>query len=325
MPPERSHHGIIIFLVGSSGEQGDQPHKQYFQAPPLGCCIHALAGGKDKRKTRSEMTCFNHSFSAAAIALAPLVSQSRTPTATTSSVQSFTPRVAGSDPRNRGANPSCSLQFCTEIQPRGIASYCKFFTGFISVSHSRTKKKKRKEEEEVRPVACRCSAAMAGSYRRVTIPNKQGLELAGILEEAGKGKGEEEVCILCHGFRSSKDSSTLSSLSKALVEAGMSTFRFDFQGNGESQGEFAYGNYWREVEDLRAVIEYWKTQGRRVETIIGHSKGGNCVVLYASKYHDVPNIVNISGRFSLDAGTNPFDPPPSGSLLNPHVVLQMRT
>lgn len=154
----------------------------------------------------------------------------------------------------------------------------------------------------MRPVACRCSAAMAGSYRRVTIPNKQGLELAGILEEAGKWKGEEEVCILCHGFRSSKDSSTLSSLSKALVEAGISTFRFDFQGNGESQGEFAYGNYWREVEDLRAVIEYWKAQGRRVETIIGHSKGGNCVVLYASKYHDVPNIVNISGRFSLDAG-----------------------
>jgi hypothetical protein len=76
---------------------------------------------------------------------------------------------------------------------------------------------------------------------------------------------------LCHGFRSSKESNTLSSLSKALVEAGMSTFRFDFQGNGESQGEFAYGNYWREVEDLRAVIEYWKAQGRRVETIIGHS------------------------------------------------------
>ncbi len=271
------------------------------------------------------MTSLNHSFFAAAIALAPLVSQSRTPTATTSSVQSFTPRVAGSDPRNRGANPSCSLQFCTEIQPRGIASYCKFCTGFIPVSHSRTKKKKRKEEEEARPVACRCSAAMAGSYRRVTLPNKQGLELAGILEEAGKCKGEEEVCILCHGFRSSKDSSTLSSLSKALVEAGMSTFRFDFQGNGESQGEFAYGNYWREVEDLRAVIEYWKAQGRRVETIIGHSKGGNCVLLYASKYHDVPNIVNISGRFSLDAGTNPFAPPPSGSLLNPHVVPQMRT
>jgi hypothetical protein len=151
------------------------------------------------------MTSLNHSFFAATIALAPLVSQSRTPTATTSSVQSFTPRVACSDPRNREANPSCSLQFCTEIHPRGTASYCKFFTGFIPVSHSRTKKKKkRKEEEEVRPVACRCSAAMAGSYRRVTIPNKQGLELAGILEEAGKCKGEEEVCILCHGFRSSK-------------------------------------------------------------------------------------------------------------------------
>lgn len=41
----------------------------------------------------------------------------------------------------------------------------------------------------------------------------------------------------------------------------------------ESEGEFAYGNYWKEVEDLRAVIEYWRSQGREITAIIGHSKG----------------------------------------------------
>jgi hypothetical protein len=30
--------------------------------------------------------------------------------------------------------------------------------------------------------------------------------------------------------------------------------------------------------------------------------GGNVVLLYASMYHDVPVIVNISGRFALEQG-----------------------
>ncbi len=34
----------------------------------------------------------------------------------------------------------------------------------------------------------------------------------------------------------------------------------------------------------------------------GHSKGGDDVILYASKYGDVPIVVNISGRFWLDRG-----------------------
>jgi uncharacterized protein len=30
--------------------------------------------------------------------------------------------------------------------------------------------------------------------------------------------------------------------------------------------------------------------------------GGNAALLYASKYHDIPLIVNISGRFGLNHG-----------------------
>ncbi|KAJ7294894.1 hypothetical protein O6H91_21G068900 [Diphasiastrum complanatum] len=35
---------------------------------------------------------------------------------------------------------------------------------------------------------------------------------------------------------------------------------------------------------------------------MGHSKGGNAVLLYASKYGEVPVIVNMSGRFALERG-----------------------
>lgn len=148
------------------------------------------------------------------------------------------------------------------------------------------------------------SVATAASAEEFTILNKSGLKLRGILVE---GEPESKnLCVLCHGFRSSKLSSTLETVSKALVEAGVSTFRFDFSGNGESEGDFLYGNYWREVEDLRSVVEYWTSRGRRVVCVIGHSKGGNCVVLYASKYHDVPNVINLSGRFDLKKGMEEY-------------------
>lgn len=94
----------------------------------------------------------------------------------------------------------------------------------------------------------------------------------------------------------------MTALSKGLAEAGVTTFRFDFSGNGESEGEFEYGNYWQEVEDLRAAVEFWTSKGSKVIAVAGHSKGGNCVVLYASKYHDPPCVINMSGRFALEKG-----------------------
>lgn len=141
-------------------------------------------------------------------------------------------------------------------------------------------------------------SAMAA--QECTFLNKKGLKLKGLLVDGGAGS--KEVCILCHGFRSSKQSGTLSALATGLAEAGVSTFRFDFSGNGESEGKFAYGNYWQEVEDLRAAVEFLTSRGSRVVCVVGHSKGGNCVVLYASKYYDVPCVINVSGRFALEKG-----------------------
>ncbi|KAG6551416.1 hypothetical protein Mapa_007062 [Marchantia paleacea] len=137
-----------------------------------------------------------------------------------------------------------------------------------------------------------------GIAKNVTIVNHVGEKLVGVIDDTGS----KELCILCHGFRSSKKSTTLGVVASTLVTAGFSSFRFDFSGNGESEGEFAYGNYWKEVEDLRAAIEYWRGQGREITAIIGHSKGGNVVILYASKYGDVSTVVNVSGRFDLNIG-----------------------
>ncbi|CAI9100599.1 OLC1v1037728C1 [Oldenlandia corymbosa var. corymbosa] len=133
---------------------------------------------------------------------------------------------------------------------------------------------------------------------KITLKNRHNEKLVGVLHDSGS----VDIVVLCHGFRSSKDYKMMVNIAAALENKGISAFRFDFAGNGESEGTFQYGNYWREVEDVRSVVEYFIGANRRIAAILGHSKGGNIVLLYASKYHDISTVVNVSGRYKLDRG-----------------------
>ncbi|WJX24198.1 hypothetical protein P8452_13333 [Trifolium repens] len=136
-------------------------------------------------------------------------------------------------------------------------------------------------------------------HERIIIPNKHDQKLVGILHQSGPTT--TQVVILCHGVRSSKDTRIIVNLAVALEKAQISSFRFDFSGNGESEGSFENG-FWTEVDDLHSVIQHFRESNRVVRAIVGHSKGGVIALLYASKYHDVKTIVNLSGRYNLQAG-----------------------
>lgn len=133
---------------------------------------------------------------------------------------------------------------------------------------------------------------------RITIQNKYGEKLVGLLRETSS----MGLVILCHGFRSSKECESLVSIASALAKQGISSFCFDFAGNGESEGSCPDGTYSREAEDLRAVILHFSGEKRAIHAIVGHSKGANVVLLYASRYHDVLALVNISGCVNLMRG-----------------------
>ncbi|KAJ6814780.1 uncharacterized protein M6B38_138220 [Iris pallida] len=136
------------------------------------------------------------------------------------------------------------------------------------------------------------------TQQHIIIVNKYGENLVGILRDTGSSN----LVILCHGFRSSKESKTIMSIADAITKERISVFCFDFSGNGDSEGSFQYGNYWKEVDDLHTIIHYFSGQKRKVNAIAGHSKGGDVVLLYASVYHDIHTVVNISGRFNLKRG-----------------------
>ncbi|OAY66355.1 hypothetical protein ACMD2_13908 [Ananas comosus] len=121
------------------------------------------------------------------------------------------------------------------------------------------------------------------SQQKIVIKNKHGENLVGLLHEAGS----KELVILCHGFRSSKESKTISSLSDSLTSENVSTFRFDFSEMGRVRAHFSMETTERES----ATKCYY-----------GHSKGGNVVILYASIYNDISIVINISGRFHMKRG-----------------------
>ncbi|KAF8388809.1 hypothetical protein HHK36_025489 [Tetracentron sinense] len=157
---------------------------------------------------------------------------------------------------------------------------------------------------------------------KIIIQNNYGKKLVGVLHETGS----TELVILCHGFRSTKEQNTMVNLAAALEKAGISSFRFDFAGNGifileisssviaeqrgtddalpyrESEGLFQFGNYQSEADDLHAVVSHFCREKCVPSAILGHSKGGNVVLLYASRYNDVRTVVNVSGRFNLERG-----------------------
>ncbi|XP_076922146.1 uncharacterized protein LOC143583828 [Bidens hawaiensis] len=137
-----------------------------------------------------------------------------------------------------------------------------------------------------------------GEQKKIVIRNNHGENLVGLLHETGS----KDIVILCHGFQSSKEGNTMVNLASALEKEGISAFRFDFAGNGESEGSFQYGNYRREADDLHSVIQHFHGNNRVTRAILGHSKSGNVVLLYASKYHDVDLVINVSGRYKTEAG-----------------------
>ncbi|KAK6151956.1 hypothetical protein DH2020_014591 [Rehmannia glutinosa] len=152
-------------------------------------------------------------------------------------------------------------------------------------------------------------SVLSAMQQKLTLVNKRGEKLVGVLHDTGSAK----LVVLCHGFRSTKEYNIMVNIAAALENEGISAFSFDFSGNGESEGSFQFGNYSSEAEDLRSVVEYFIGVNRPPVAVLGHSKvnycfgvshiaGGDVVLLYASKYHDIPAVVSVSGRYDLKTG-----------------------
>src|SRR3972149_8169279 len=107
--------------------------------------------------------------------------------------------------------------------------------------------------------------------------NSRGLSLAAIYEGENR---DAPVVILCHGYRSSKDSESTAKLAAELLKRGLSNFRFDFTGCGESEGELSELLPSQGLDDLKSAV---KALGLAKFSLYGSSFGGHISLMYASE------------------------------------------
>ena len=129
--------------------------------------------------------------------------------------------------------------------------------------------------------------------------NKE-VSLASILT---KNPSNSDTVLLCHGMFDTKDSRLNLHLLKGLKDK-WSVLRFDYEGNGESSGEWGYAEYEREIRNMADLIEYSEKKFNiKIVAIIGHSKAAAEVLIAASRKNLIKNkdccFVSLGGRLTF--------------------------
>lgn len=135
------------------------------------------------------------------------------------------------------------------------------------------------------------------------------------------------VVIMMHGFMGNKDGMMEKIAGDRLAEQGIASVKFDFNGHGESEGEFSGMTVPNEIEDAKLVYEYVKSLPFAGDVALtGHSQGGvvasmtagdlgaegvKCVVLLAPAAVLRDDAIRGS---TMGARYNPLDPPASVQL-----------
>src|SRR5436309_10497150 len=120
----------------------------------------------------------------------------------------------------------------------------------------------------------------------LTFKDPAGHAVAGIL--ASPANGSDRLAVLCHGFLSNKNSHTNKTLTELLVPQGIATFRFDFFGQGESEGPFERITVSLAVSQALAALDLMHSKSYRKLALVGSSFGGLVSLVVAAKLSSHP-------------------------------------
>lgn len=103
--------------------------------------------------------------------------------------------------------------------------------------------------------------------------------------------------LFAHCFTCTKDLQAARQISASLAARGYGVLRFDFTGQGESEGEFADTNFSSNVEDLLAAVAFLRAEHEAPRLLIGHSLGGAAVLAAASEVPEAVAVATIGAPF----------------------------
>ena len=137
-----------------------------------------------------------------------------------------------------------------------------------------------------------------------------------VLEFAGKrisavlhrgDPGVQRVVVMTHGFKSSKigPSRYFVDLARLLAADGISTFRFDQPGSGDSEGSFEDSSFTTWIDTIEHFVRRFHAEGSSV-ALLGQSMGGVAALAAAAQLEDA-----LAGVALWSAAPNPSADPTS--------------
>lgn len=128
---------------------------------------------------------------------------------------------------------------------------------------------------------------------------RDGLTLRGDIRKPDTEKCP--IAVIFHGFMSSRDADMFCCIADELVKNGIAAVKFDFDGHGESDGDFSDMNVYSEILDAAKIIEY--VRGLDFVTdiyIVGHSQGAVVGGMIAGYYREaVKKLVMLAPAATL--------------------------
>ncbi len=112
---------------------------------------------------------------------------------------------------------------------------------------------------------------------------RDNLVLRGILELPERES--YDLALIFHGFTGTCNETLLASLADRLLEKGIASLRFDFNGHGSSDGLLKDMTVFNEIADAKAILDYARSLPKvRDIFVLGHSQGGVVASMLAGYY-----------------------------------------
>ena len=131
---------------------------------------------------------------------------------------------------------------------------------------------------------------------QIHFDNQWGEKLAGTLHvpKANEGRG----VVLGHCFTCSRHTGILRQLADDLSREGFMTLRFDFSGNGQSEGVFTESTYSKQISEMQTATDFLAARGAGWIGVAGHSMGGLISFLTAARTDGIMAVCALASRLT---------------------------
>ena len=107
--------------------------------------------------------------------------------------------------------------------------------------------------------------------------------------------------LLGHCFSCTRHTGILREISARLTTAGFQVLRFDFSGNGQSEGEFVETSYSKSIAEMGIAATFLRSFGVEWLGVAGHSMGAAISVLAARELKGIQAVCAIAGRLASNS------------------------